>query len=315
MGRWWLVVSCVACLGVVGCQRSPASGSRGSETVPDPIKVVCTTGIVADLVERVGGDHVDVTGLMGPGVDPHLYKASPSDVRQFNQANIIFYNGLHLEGRLTDLLVQLARRKPTFAVTEGLVELGDARLREPPEFEGFYDPHVWHDVSLWETCLEDVARRLETFDPAHADYYRKRAATARSEFRALHEECLRRLEEIPAEQRVLVTAHDAFGYFGEAYDVEVHGLQGISTVDEPDVQTMESLVDLLVDKQIKAVFVESSVPPRGVEALIEACSARGHTVNNGGQLYSDALGRPGTSAETYVGMMRHNVSTIVEALR
>jgi len=252
---------------------------------------------------------------MGPGVDPHLYQATPSDVTKLNGADIIFFNGLHLEGRLADLLVRFARRKPTFAVSEGLQEAHDSRLREPAEFQGHYDPHIWHDASLWSDCVRYTTEQLAEFDPSHADEYRANAERYIEQLTEAHEQFKRRLAEIPPERRVLVTAHDAFGYFGKAYDVEVHGLQGISTVSEANVATMQNTVDLLVNRKIKAVFVETSVSPRNVQALIEACAARGHQVSIGGSLYSDAMGQPGTPEGAYLGMLRHNVETIVEALK
>jgi manganese/zinc/iron transport system substrate-binding protein len=252
---------------------------------------------------------------MGPGVDPHTYKATPSDVRKLNAADVVFYNGMHLEGRLADLLVAMARKKPTFAVTEGLQQSADSRLREPPEFAGHYDPHVWHDAALWSECVRYAADKLMEIDAAHREAYQTNRDAYIVRLTELHEEAKRMVSTVDKDRRVLVTAHDAFGYFGQAYDVEVHGLQGISTVDEPDVASMERLVSMLVDRQIKAVFVESSVPPRNVQALVEACAAQGHEVRIGGELFSDAMGEVGTPEGTYVGMFRHNVLTVVEALK
>jgi manganese/zinc/iron transport system substrate-binding protein len=222
---------------------------------------------------------------------------------------------LRLEARLADMLAQMARRRAVVAVTAGLEASGDKRLRRPPEFEGQYDPHVWHDAALWADCVAYAAEQLAAFAPQHAADYRRNADAYIQKIMALHETSRRRLAEIPKPQRMLVTAHDAFGYFGQAYDVEVHGLQGISTADAPNVGAMETLVDLLVDRRIKAVFVETSVPRRNVESLIEAARARGHEVRIGGQLYSDAMGRAGTKEGTYLGMFEHNVDTIVKALK
>jgi manganese/zinc/iron transport system substrate-binding protein len=280
-----------------------------------PLRIVCTTGQVADIVKNVGGNDVEVDTLMGDGVDPHLFTAAANDVRRLRAADIVFYTGLHLEGRLADVLHDLATSKPSIAVTAGLVSDHPELLRTPKEFAGAHDPHVWLDVALWERCANYVSEQLCRLDPDRADDYRERAKTYTDELNALDEVCRRHLAEIPIERRVMVTAHDAFGYFGRAYDIEVRGLQGISTADEADLVTLGVLVDLLVERGVKAVFVESSVSEKYVQALVEGCGAKGHDVTIGGELYSDAMGPDGTPEGTYVGMVRHNVDTIVRALK
>jgi manganese/zinc/iron transport system substrate-binding protein len=315
----------VAAVALGGCGRTSepaeADGHRG-HTRPGPVTVtktfsgthpiraVCTTGMVADLVRNVGGGHVTAGQLMGEGVDPHLYKASPGDVNRLNEADIIFYSGLHLEGKMADVFVRMARKKPTFAVTEYIPEGG---VLENPD--GAFDPHLWFDVSLWREAAGVVRDALVAFDPKHASDYRRRADAYQSELAKLHDEVKTRLAAIPKDQRVLVTAHDAFRYFGRAYNVEVRAIQGISTESEAGVREVNALVAFLVDKRIKAVFVESSVSDKNVTALLEGCAARGHKVVVGGELFSDAMGKDGTPAGTYVGMIRHNVDTIVNALR
>jgi manganese/zinc/iron transport system substrate-binding protein len=280
-----------------------------------PIKVVATTGQVAEMVARVGGDHVKVDALMGPGVDPHLYRPIASDVKKLNEADAIFYNGLHLEGRMADLFVKMARSKATFAVTEGLVSREDKGLREPPEFEGMYDPHVWHDVAMWSDCVSDVAKMLGKFDPSHEADYQKNADAYRAELADVDAYCKSEIKKIPEDKRVLVTAHDAFGYFGKAYGLEVHGLKGISTDDEIDIAHQEKIQKMLVERKIPAVFVESAIAPRTVQALVEPCRAAGHDLLvPEAELYADALGLAGTDDSTYAGMIRHNVKTIVDAL-
>jgi len=279
-----------------------------------PIQVVCTIGQITEMVRRIGGDHVEVEGIMGPGVDPHLYSPVASDVRKLNDADAIFYNGLHLEGRMADLFVKMARSKATFAVTEGLQTRKDKRLREPPEFEGLYDPHVWHDPMLWADCVKDVADMLAEFDPPHADEYRKNAERYRKEIVELDQFCRDELAKIPKDRRVLVTAHDAFGYFGARYDIEVFGLKGISTEEEKDLKHQEEIQNMLVKRRIPAVFVESAVAPRTVASLVEPCRAAGLDLKIGGELYADALGPADTEDATYAGMIRHNVRTIAEAL-
>jgi manganese/zinc/iron transport system substrate-binding protein len=280
-----------------------------------PIQIVCTIGPIADMLQNLGGEHVEVAGLMGPGVDPHLYRELPSDIEQLNAADAIFYNGLHLEGRMAELFERLAARRPTFAVTNGLVTSKDSRLRKPPEFEGYYDPHVWHDPNLWADCVGHVTDRLCKLDPPHREDYERNGATYQAELRELDEYCRDRLAEIPEAQRVLVTAHDAFGYFCLTYGLESMPLKGVSTEDEVSLGRMDEVIEFIVARNVKAVFVESAVAPRIVEALIKPCEKQGHAVHVGGELYADALGPTGSGADTYVGMVRANVDTIVTALK
>jgi manganese/zinc/iron transport system substrate-binding protein len=274
-----------------------------------PIQVVCTTGMVADLVRHVGGDRAKVEALMGADVDPHTYRAATGDVAKLNEADLIFYSGLHLEGKMTDIFERLARRKPTFPVAEYLEE-ADLRIQD-----GVADPHVWFDVSLWSRCAGVVCDVLEQYDPDHAAEYRARAETYRKELAQLHAYARGRIATIPKARRVLITSHDAFYYFGRAYDLEVRGIQGISTDAEAGVKDINDLVEFITSRNVKAVFVESSVNKRNMESLREGCRARGHQVAVGGELFSDAMGAEGTPEGTYVGMVRHNVETIVGALK
>lgn len=308
----WLVVA-VLCL---GCSRGAAPGGAtlGQAKTFDAahtMNVVTTTGMIADAVKHVGGEFVAVTQLMGAGVDPHLYKASEGDIQRLSAADIIFYNGLNLEGKMGDIFVKMARGKPVVAVTE---TFDHASLREPPEFLGHFDPHVWFDVKLWSNVVDAVATGLGELAPAQVAVFRANAKQYAQELSALDAWCREFLAKIPQEQRVLITAHDAFGYFGRAYGVEVLGLQGISTVAEFGLKDIERIVTLLVERKIRAVFVESSVPRRSIEAVVAGAKARGHDVEIGGQLYSDAMGQPGTPDGTYIGMVRANVKTIVDAL-
>jgi manganese/zinc/iron transport system substrate-binding protein len=258
---------------------------------------------------------VAVTALMGPGVDPHLYKATPGDRRALNGADLVFYNGLHLEGRLAELLEKLAERRPAFAVVEEVEREHPELLLAVPGGEKVYDPHVWFDPEIWRQCTRFVAARLAEHDPEHADEYRKNADAYVAKLDARERTSKERIAEIPEKSRVLVTAHDAFGYFGRAYGLEVHGLQGISTADEADLGAVNDLIDLLVSRGVKAVFIESSVPPKNVQSLVDGCRARGHEVKIGGELYSDAMGPAGTEEGTYLGMVEYNVVTIVDALK
>jgi manganese/zinc/iron transport system substrate-binding protein len=299
-------------LAVGACDRSTSPATQPAGAAGRVPSVVCTIGMIADAAKNIGGPRVAVTALMGEGVDPHLYKASPGDVRLLSDADLILYNGLNLEGKMGDLFVKMAARKPTVAVTENI---DPKLLREPPEFGGHYDPHVWFDVSLWMQAVERTRDALIALDPAGRDNFTRNTSAYLAQLQQLHEECRTRLAVIPKESRVLITAHDAFGYFGRAYDIEVLGLQGISTESEPSLKTINHLVDLIVERKVKAVFVESSVPRKNVEALVEGCRARGHEARIGGQLFSDAMGRAGTPEGTYAGMVRHNVKTIVDALK
>jgi manganese/zinc/iron transport system substrate-binding protein len=310
MSKFWILPLVIfpLALALAGC-----GGEGQSQTRRDgPWRVVATTGIVADTASRIAGEHAKIEALMGPGVDPHLYKASESDVRRLAEADLILYNGLHLEGKMGDILTKMARSRPVVAVTEAIPE--DLR-REPPEFAGQYDPHVWFDVSLWKRTLEPIAQAFAELDPEHAETYRANAEAFGRELDELDAWVKAQIESVPRNQRVLVTAHDAFGYFGQRYGMEVVGIQGISTLSEAGLHDVDRVVQVIQDKRVKAIFIESSVPRRSIEAVQAGVRARGREVAIGGQLYSDSLGGAGTPEGTYVGMVRTNVSTIVKALR
>lgn len=310
LNAWGTVFLCLMLGMAVGaCSRSGSGATAAGGA--KPMEVVCTTGMIADITRNIGGARVRVKALMGEGVDPHLYKASPGDVQLLSDADVVFYNGLHLEGRMADVLVKLARSKPVVAVSE---KIDPALLREPPEFQGNYDPHIWFDVSLWIAGAERVRDELARVDAAGKAVYEKNADGYLAALRELHGWCKTEIARLPQESRVLITAHDAFGYFGRAYGMEVHGIQGISTDSEAGIQEINALVDLIVSRNLRAVFVESSVSPKTIEALVEGATARKHNVRVGGELFSDAMGADGTPQGTYIGMVRHNVSTIVGAL-
>ena len=283
----------------------------GSDASNQPIRAVATIGMITDIVQIVGGDRVDVTGLMGPGVDPHLYKASEGDVALLANAEIIFYNGLHLEAQLGEVLERMQARTRTVAVTDGIDR---SLLLNPPEFQGATDPHVWFDVTLWMKAVETVRDSLSEMDPEGADLYAQNAASYLAGLEELHQYVLSQAERVPADKRVLITAHDAFNYFGRAYGFEVRGLQGISTATEVSTADVQALAAFIVEREIPALFVESSVPQRTIEAVQAAVRAQGFQVQIGGQLFSDAMGDPGTPEGSYVGMVRHNIDTIVAAL-
>lgn len=276
------------------------------------INIVTTTGMIADIVRNIGGARVQVTALMGPGVDPHLYKASEGDVRLLQEADVIFYNGLHLEAQMGDVLERLNEFGiRTVAVTD---KIDRSLLQSPPQFAGNYDPHVWFDVTLWMSATKQVHETLREVDPDSVSSYDANAGTYLAQLEELHEYVLDRASSIPAEQRVLVTAHDAFNYFGRAYGFEVRGLQGISTEAQAGTADVQALADFIVERQIPAIFVESSVPQRNVEAVQAAVQAQGFDVKIGGSLFSDAMGTEGTPEGTYLGMVRHNIDIIVDSL-
>ncbi|HUE98725.1 MAG TPA: zinc ABC transporter substrate-binding protein [Anaerolineales bacterium] len=290
----------------------PSAGESQLPIAERTINVVTTTGMIADIAKNIGGDRVQVTALMGPGVDPHLYKASEGNVQLIQEADIVFYNGLHLEAQMGEVL----ERMNDFGVkTVAVTDMIDRSiLQSPPEFAGNYDPHVWFDVTLWMMAVEQVKETLVELDPASGSEYDANAQAYLLELEDLHQYVLDRASTIPAEQRILITAHDAFNYFGRAYGFEVRGLQGISTEAQAGTADVQELASFIVEKQIPAIFVESSVPQRNVEAVQAAVQAQGFDVKIGGSLFSDAMGTEGTPEGTYIGMVRHNIDTIITAL-
>ena len=277
-----------------------------------PVRVVATTSMIADLAREIGGDRAEVEGLMGPGVDPHLYRPRESDVARLVGADLVLHNGLDLEGKMGEVFQQVEGRGIAARAVAEAVPVA-SRLA-PPEFEGRPDPHVWMDVSLWKRVAAEIADAFIALDPTSADGYRARLAAYETELDSLDAYVRGRIAEIPPERRILVTAHDAFNYFGRAYGVDVRGLQGLSTATEAGAADVRDLAAFVADRQVPAMFVESSVPPRSIEAVLAAVRARGGTAEIGGNLYSDALGDADGDAGTYLGMIRHNVDTIVAGL-
>ena len=277
----------------------------------DKLRVVTTIGMITDIVKNVGGTRVVVTGMMGPGVDPHLYKPTPRDVQRLDSAHIVFYNGLHLESKVGDLLAKMSGDTLTVAVTDAVDR---SLLLTPPEYEGLYDPHLWFDVKLWMQAVIKVRDALSAFDADNAVLYRSNAEGYLAELTELDTYVKSQVARVPSQQRVLVTAHDAFNYFGKAYGFEVHGLQGISTATEAGIADVQELATFIAARRIPAIFVESSVSSRSLKAVKAAVKSKGFDVEIGGELFSDAMGSEGTPEGTYVGMVRHNIDTIVRAL-
>ena len=306
----WIVAPLLAAAALAA---SPWHSAAHAEDGPSPaMTIVATTGMVADIVRQVAGGHANVTGLMGQGIDPHLYKPTRKDVNAILGADMVFYSGLMLEGRLSDSLIKAARRGiDVYPVTELLDE---KYLLEPPEMKGHWDPHVWMDVKAWGKAVIVVADALSERDPAHRTVYQSNAQAYLEQLDELDTYARRVIASIPESKRILITAHDAFNYFAQAYGMEVRGIQGISTESEAGVKRINNLVDLIVSRDVGAVFTESSVSAKHVRALIDGAASHDHHVVIGGELFSDAMGRPGTHEGTYIGMIDHNATTIARAL-
>jgi manganese/zinc/iron transport system substrate-binding protein len=302
------LITLVSAFFLAGCNSPQDKAADGNRK----LRIVTTTGMIRDAVENVAGDQAEVIALMGPGVDPHLYKATQGDLQKLTDADVIFYNGLHLEGKMGEVLEKLGRTKPVIAVASGIP---DSLLRAVPGFQGTHDPHIWFDVKLWENAVRTIAGYLQQHDTTQAKYYSERSRRYLQQLDSLHEQVKQSIQEVPEAQRVLITAHDAFGYFGDAYNIQVRGLQGISTVSEFGLKDVTELVNFIIRRQIKAIFVETSVSQKSIEAVVAGCREKRWNVKIGGSLYSDAMGPAGTAEGTYIGMVSANVRTIVDALK
>jgi manganese/zinc/iron transport system substrate-binding protein len=276
-----------------------------------PYTITTTVGMVNDIVQNVAGEKAKATAVMGAGVDPHLYKATRDDVAAMIRADVVAYSGLMLEGKMSDTLIKVGRSKPVFAVTE-LIE--ESYLLEPQEMAGHADPHVWMDPSAWAKATTAVGKSLAEFDPSNAAYYSKNSANYAAKCLELYDYGKKVLATIPETSRVLISSHDAFNYFGRAFGLKVMGVQGISTESEAGLQQINSLVDFIVANEVKAVFVESSVSPKNIQALVGGVKARGRDLKIGGELFSDAMGEAGTYEGTYLGMLDHNITLVARAL-
>ena len=301
----YLLYSLVFLTIVFSCKNDTSSNGK--------LNVVTTTTMITDLVKNIGGDNINIEGLMGSGVDPHLYKASEGDVTKLVNADVIFYNGLHLEGKLVEVFEKMGSQTKT-PIALGEV-LDKNTLIGSDYFASNYDPHVWFDINYFKQFAQKVTQVLSEKNPENAKNYKANETSYINKLDALQLKLKRIIETLPKEKRILVTAHDAFNYFGKAYDFEVIGLQGLSTATEAGVQDVQKLSAFIIEKKIKAIFVESSVPKRTIEALQAAVKSKGHDVIIGGTLYSDALGTTGTTEGTYIGMFEYNVNTIVNALK
>ncbi len=290
-----------------------ACGNDGDSAESGKLKVVATTGQVGDVVNHIAADTIELSTLLGPGIDPHLYVPTEGDVSRFSNADIIFYNGVNLEAQMMRILDQMADRgKIVIAMGDSIPQ--DQLLRWEADDTKIFDPHIWNDPPMWSIGVEKIRDTLIAENPDFTDQYNQNASDYLNDIAETHRFVQASIDSIPAESRVMVTAHDAFGYFSRTYDIEVLGLQGISTESEVSTADVQDMVSIIVDRNIPSLFTETSVSSRTMESLIEAAKAQGHSVTIGGELYSDALGEAGTDAATYTGMLRHNATTIAEAL-
>lgn len=301
-----------------GCDTKDGPTAPTTQAGPTKLQVAATTTMIGDLVRQIGGDRIDLVTIMPPGTDPHTYKPSPGDIAKLHDADLIFFNGLHLEGTMVDLFEDTQKLgSKSISVTSGIP--GDRLLGWKEGQSGAHDPHVWFDVQLWMMAADKVREGLEEADPDGATEFAERAAALKTELEALDAYVREQLATIPKERRVLITSHDAYNYFAAAYDIEVRGLQGISTESEAGIQSVNAAVDYILEKKIPAIFVESSVSPKTIQRVRADCKSRGFDVKIGGEIYSDAMGRkgerPGYAVDTYAGMVKYNVDTIVKALK
>lgn len=316
-----VVVAIVAIIAGISSTVLVQSDNDTNETVinaensannSEKVMVTTTTNVITDLVENIGGNHVVVTGLMGPGVDPHLYRPSASDVKKLQEADVVFYNGLDLEGKMGDVFVKIGREgTAVWAVSENIPNESLLSL----DTAGHFDPHIWWDAELWMEAAKVVATGLSKYDPENSQAYEANLEEFLTQLEDLHKYSLEKMNSIPREQRVLVTAHDAFRYFGYAYGLEEMAIQGWSTDSEAGIREIQNLAEEIAERKIKAVFVETSISPATIEALKAAVLDKGHDVVIGGELFSDAIGEKGTREGTYIGAFKHNVDTIVMALK
>lgn len=289
---------------IISCGDSKKTSIKGRPYI------VTTTGMIADIVENITGDSATVEAIMQPGVDPHLYKASQGDLKKIMDADYIFYNGLHLEGKMGEIIEKQTHTKPVIALGDSISGSKVLKVSETT-----YDPHIWFDVALWKDASEVALKRLTKLNPENTAYYQQNADRYLKELDELDQWVKKEILTIPENRRVLITAHDAFSYFGKAYGIEVRGLQGISTMSEIGLRDVTDLVNYVIKNDIPAVFVESSVSDKSLKAVVEGVNNKGKELSIGGNLFSDAMGAKGTPEGTYMGMVKHNVNTIVTALK
>jgi len=293
---------------LIGCKIDPKYQTNSK----DKLKVLATTGILYDAIINIGDTLIEPDYIMGPGVDPHLYKATQGDLKKLKEADVIIYNGHMLEGKMAEILKKLSKQKMVISAAE---HIPDSLLLQLSSHAGSYDPHVWFDVSKWKIVINSINESLSTADSSNAIFYSLYTNNYLKKLDSLEKYIVKRTSEIPSDKRILITAHDAFEYFGNAYGFEVKGLQGISTVSDFGLKDITQLIDLIVEKEIKAIFIETSVSDRSIKSVVEGCKKKGHEVSIGGSLYSDALGEIGTLEGTYIGAFKKNIDTIIDSLK
>ncbi len=308
MKKTYLVI--ISVLLLASC--APKEENKYSNSKSEPLKIVCTTNIVGDLVNNIVGDKATVKTLMGAGVDPHLYKATQGDIKDLMNADVIVYSGLHLEGKMGEIFEKLSKQKVTIAVSDGIDK---SKLINSSNFQGAYDPHIWFDPTMWADGCIFVSEQLAKADTNNRESFTASGKSYANNLMAVSTYISEQVNRLPKDKRIMITAHDAFSYYGRAYDIEVKGLQGISTMSEYGLKDVTNMVNFIIDNKIKAVFVETSVNKRSIEAVIEGCKEKGYDLKIGGDLFSDAMGERGKKGGNYVDMIKSNTFTIVNALK
>jgi manganese/zinc/iron transport system substrate-binding protein len=302
-----LVYILIASLSLISCRLDEEPEERIG-----PLNIVTTTGIIEDGLLNIVGAHCEVTTLMGPGTDPHIYKPTPGDIEILDEADVIVANGLHLEGKMAEMLTKYGKEKPVILMSDGIEEKD---IIKSADFEDAHDPHFWFDTKIWMKGLMHVTDELGKIEPELDSVFQKNLLSYEKEIIKLDKWVKRQLNSLDKESRVLVTSHDAFSYFGDRYDIEVKGIQGISTLSEVGLKEIADMVDFVIERKIKAIFVETSTSDKTAQSIVDGCKAKGYKVELKGPLYSDALGEPNGEAGTYIGMIKANVNTIVEGLK
>ena len=305
MSKTTIIYSALIAITLFSCN------SKKKHTENEKIKIVTTTSMLHDVVKNITKEHAKVESLMGSGVDPHLYKAAHNDLEKLSNADIIIFNGLHLEGKMVDILKKLSRTK---VVINASTPLPDSILRFPDSPET-PDPHIWFSIPIWSKSIKYISNSIIKVIPNKNSELTENTTEYLKKLIALDSITRKQINSIPSKQKLLITAHDAFGYFGDEYKIEVMGLQGLSTVSQAGLKDIEHLVDVIIERRIKAIFVESSISKKQLEVVIESCNEQGHKLKIGGVLFSDAMGAPNTPEGTYIGMVKHNVNTIAQALK
>lgn len=296
----------------VGCAPSSNKDEKSADNTPEKINIVVTTNILGDMVSNIVKSKANVTTLMGAGVDPHLYKATQNDISALMNADIIVYNGLHLEGKMGEIFEGMTGKQLVIAASDGIP---DSLLITSNDFKGAYDPHIWFDPTLWSMACLYVTEKIAENAPSIADDVRLTGRSYANNMLGIDFWIKQELKRLPENKRLLITAHDAFGYFGRAYGLKVKGLQGLSTLSEYGLKDVTEMVDFIITNSVKSIFVETSVNQQSVEAVVEGCKQKGYAVQIGNQLYSDAMGDPNSNGGTYLKMIKHNVLSIIRGLK